>query len=146
MRSVPLPLVKHIVASAAIDGLAARSAGDDIVERIPEGITAIACYPQVLEILGQGVAHPGVDRVDAFAGVFHGAIDAGIEIINIVACTARHRHIDGAVAPHGIIAGSACQQGAGTRGGKKSLGIAAVIKCVSKRIHYCPGHEPSPVR
>ncbi|MNK98262.1 hypothetical protein D3C87_1186210 [compost metagenome] len=131
---------QHVVTAPAINGLAARSAGYDVVQLISEGITTISGYPQVFEIVGQGITHPGVDGVDTLPGIFDGTVDTGIEVINIVARAARHCHIDGTVAPHGIIEASACQQRSGTRGGKKSGGIVAVVECVSKRIQYCPGH------
>ncbi|MCY1228500.1 hypothetical protein D9M72_408210 [compost metagenome] len=65
---------EHVVTCASVDGLAARTTGDDIVGTVAERISVVAGDGQVLEILRQGVAHPRIDRVYAFAGGLFGPV------------------------------------------------------------------------
>src|SRR5260221_14008655 len=55
---------QNVIAGATIDRLAAGGAGNDVVGFVAEGIATAARHGQILEIVGQGVAHPGVDGVD----------------------------------------------------------------------------------
>src|SRR3546814_10256533 len=65
---------------------------------------------QVLDVRRQLVAHPGLHGVDAAAGLFDGMVPGAIEVIDVVARAAGHRHGDAAVSPHREIGRASCRE------------------------------------
>ncbi len=63
----PGSALEDIVAKAAIDRLLAGAAGDDVVAGISYGVAPAAGNRKVLDVGRERVAHPGADRIDAFA-------------------------------------------------------------------------------
>ena len=126
MRSLPVPAAKMKTSApvppfntsspqAAIDGLLAGTTADDVVVRVADGIAPVAGDDEVFDILGQPVAHPRFDGIDATAGLFRSPVDAGIEVVDVVAEPAKHRDVHAAVTPQGIVFGAAKKLRAGVR-------------------------------
>ena len=130
----PAAARQHVVSGAAVDGLAAAAANYDVVGIIAIGMTVVARDCEIFEVFGQGVIHPGDDGIRAGIGRLIGMIEAGIEIIDVVAGAAHHRHVDGSVAPHGVVAIRAVEHGSGAGGGKETRRRVAIVKWLSKGI------------